>query len=74
MPTRPPRLLSALASVFQKHLDLRPMRNEPVDRHSTADGCARGAFNGYGTVILRLPRHYGKFNLRTTANLGFSSC
>jgi hypothetical protein len=31
-----------------------------------------GAFNGYGTVILRLPLAYEKFNLRTTANLGFS--
>ena len=30
------------------------------------------AFNGYGTVILRLPLAYEKFNLRTTANLGFS--
>ena len=31
-----------------------------------------GAFNGYGTVILRLPLAYEQFNLRTTANLGFS--
>ena len=31
-----------------------------------------GAFNGYGTVILRVPLAYEKFNLRTTANLGFS--
>lgn len=31
-----------------------------------------GAFNGYGTVILRLPLAYEKFNLRTTANFGFS--
>jgi hypothetical protein len=31
-----------------------------------------GAFNGYGTVILRLPLAYEQFNLRTTANLGVS--
>jgi hypothetical protein len=31
-----------------------------------------GSFNGYGTVILRLPLAYEKFNLRTTANLGLS--
>jgi hypothetical protein len=31
-----------------------------------------GAFNGYGTVILRVPLAYEKFNLRTTANLGLS--
>ena len=31
-----------------------------------------GSFNGYGTVILRLPLAYEQFNLRTTANLGFS--
>ena len=31
-----------------------------------------GAFNGYGTVILRQPLAYEKFNLRTTANLGVS--
>ena len=31
-----------------------------------------GAFNGYGTAILRLPLAYEQFNLRTTANLGVS--
>src|SRR5450432_2044983 len=31
-----------------------------------------GAFNGYGTVIFRLPLAYEQFNLRITANLGFS--
>ena len=31
-----------------------------------------GAFNAYGTVILRLPLAYEQFNLRTTANLGVS--
>ncbi len=31
-----------------------------------------GAFNGYGTVIFRLPLAYEQFNLRTTANLGVS--
>ncbi len=31
-----------------------------------------GAFNSYGTVILRLPLAYEQFNLRTTANLGIS--
>jgi len=31
-----------------------------------------GAFNGYGTVILRVPLAYEKFNLRTTGNLGVS--
>jgi hypothetical protein len=31
-----------------------------------------GAFNGYGTVILRLPLAYEQFNLRTTVNLGVS--
>jgi hypothetical protein len=31
-----------------------------------------GAFNGYGTVILRLPLAYEQFNLRTTASLGVS--
>jgi hypothetical protein len=31
-----------------------------------------GAFNSYGTVILRLPLAYEQFNLRTTANLGVS--
>ena len=31
-----------------------------------------GVFNGYGTVILRLPLAYEQFNLRTTANLGVS--
>jgi hypothetical protein len=31
-----------------------------------------GAFNGYGTVILRMPLAYEQFNLRTTANLGVS--
>jgi len=31
-----------------------------------------GAFNGYGTVILRLPLAYQQFNLRTTANFGVS--
>jgi len=31
-----------------------------------------GAFNGYGTVILRLPLAYEQFNLRSTANVGVS--
>jgi hypothetical protein len=31
-----------------------------------------GVFNGYGTVIFRLPLAYEQFNLRTTANLGVS--
>jgi MYXO-CTERM domain-containing protein len=31
-----------------------------------------GAFNGYGTAILRMPLAYEKFNLRTTGNLGVS--
>jgi len=31
-----------------------------------------GAFNGYGTVIFRLPLAYEQFNLRTTANFGVS--
>jgi hypothetical protein len=31
-----------------------------------------GAFNGYATVILRLPLAYEQFNLRSTANLGVS--
>jgi hypothetical protein len=31
-----------------------------------------GVFNGYGTVILRLPLAYEQFNLRTTANFGVS--
>ena len=31
-----------------------------------------GVFNGYGTVILRLPLAYEQFNLRVTANLGVS--
>ncbi|MDD5224135.1 MAG: hypothetical protein PHE84_09100 [bacterium] len=31
-----------------------------------------GAFNTYGTIILRLPLAYEKFNLRTTVNLGLS--
>jgi hypothetical protein len=31
-----------------------------------------GAFNGYGTVIFRLPLAYEQFNLRITANLGVS--
>ena len=31
-----------------------------------------GVFNGYGTVIFRLPLAYEKFNLRTTANFGVS--
>jgi hypothetical protein len=31
-----------------------------------------GAFNGYGSAILRLPLAYEQFNLRTTASLGVS--
>ena len=31
-----------------------------------------GVFNGYGTVIFRLPLAYEQFNLRTTANFGVS--
>jgi hypothetical protein len=31
-----------------------------------------GVFNGYGTVIFRLPLAYEQFNLRTTVNLGVS--
>jgi hypothetical protein len=31
-----------------------------------------GAFNGYGTAILRIPLAYEKFNLRVTANAGVS--
>ena len=31
-----------------------------------------GVFNGYATVIFRLPLAYEQFNLRTTANLGVS--
>jgi hypothetical protein len=31
-----------------------------------------GAFNGYGTAILRLPLAYEQFNLRSTASLGVS--
>jgi hypothetical protein len=31
-----------------------------------------GVFNGYGTVILRMPLAYEQFNLRTTANFGVS--
>ena len=31
-----------------------------------------GVFNAYGTVILRVPLSYERFNLRTTANLGMS--
>jgi hypothetical protein len=31
-----------------------------------------GAFNGYGTAILRIPLSYEKINLRTTGNLGMS--
>jgi hypothetical protein len=31
-----------------------------------------GAFNAYGTVILRFPLAYENFNLRTTLNLGMS--
>jgi hypothetical protein len=31
-----------------------------------------GAFNGYGTLIFRLPLAYEKFNLRITGNLGTS--
>jgi hypothetical protein len=31
-----------------------------------------GAFNGYGTVILRMPLAYEQFNLRTTLNFGVS--
>lgn len=31
-----------------------------------------GSFNGYGTVILRLPLAYEKFNSRATVNLGMS--
>ena len=31
-----------------------------------------GAFNGYGTAIVRLPLAYEQFNLRSTLNLGIS--
>ena len=31
-----------------------------------------GVFNAYGTVILRVPLSYERFNLRTTANVGMS--
>jgi hypothetical protein len=31
-----------------------------------------GAFNGYGTAILRVPLVYERFNLRTTFNVGTS--
>jgi hypothetical protein len=31
-----------------------------------------GAFNGYGTVILRMPLAYEQFNLRSTLNFGVS--
>jgi hypothetical protein len=37
-----------------------------------ASSIRAGAFNGYGTAIVRVPLAYERFNLRTTFNLGTS--
>jgi len=43
-----------------------------VSLKTNSSAMRAGAFNGYGTLIFRMPLAYEQFNLRATGNFGFS--